>query len=485
MQSSQKYALIGTGKWGKNILKTLYNLNYLHTICDINQTTLDEFKTLYPNIHTTTDFKLILTNPDIHGVFIALPAEMHYSFAQQVLEYNKDLYIEKPITLNVNEAENLVRMAEERKRILMVGHILHYHPAIEKIKEIINNNEIGEIVSITSNRLNLGTFRTEENVLWSFGCHDISIILSLCNYKTPTNIHVSGKSHITESIHDIINITMNIEQIYININLSWIHPYKEQKLIVIGTKGMLVFDDLEVNDKLKVYYNYIKRDNLNIPIANKTEPIIINCMSNMTPLEKECLHFVKCCENRSKPSTSGEEGIEVLKVLEICSKIIQPKYFSHSSSFIDKGATIGNETKIWHCSHITDTAEIGERCNIGQNCYIAGKIGDGCKVQNNVSIYLGVQAENNVFFGPSCVLTNDKNPRCEYSKNGNYIQTYIETGVTIGANATIICGIKIGKYALIGAGAVITKNVEPYSIMVGNPAIKIGCIDEKGNRFYN
>ena len=151
---------------------------------------------------------------------------------------------------------------------------------------------------------------------------------------------------------------------------------------------------------------------------------------------------------------------------------------------MDEGAEIGEGTKIWHYSHICKGAKIGKNCNIGQNVYFAGgaKIGNNCKIQNNVSVYAGVEAEDYVFFGPSCVLTNDINPRGMHSKHGSYIKTYLKKGVTLGANCTIVCGNTVGEHALIGSGAVICKDVEPHSIMVGNPGRKIGTIDEKGER---
>ena len=162
-------------------------------------------------------------------------------------------------------------------------------------------------------------------------------------------------------------------------------------------------------------------------------------------------------------------------------------FFAHETSVIDNSADIGEGTKVWHYSHICKGAKIGKNCNIGQNVFIAegAILGNNCKVQNNVSIYAGVEAEDYVFFGPSCVLTNDINPRGMHSKGGAYIKTKLEKGVTLGANSTIICGNTIGEHALIGAGAVITKDVEAFSIMVGNPGKKIGEIDEEGNRILN
>jgi UDP-2-acetamido-3-amino-2,3-dideoxy-glucuronate N-acetyltransferase len=443
----------------------------------------------------------------VDAVCVSLPAEMHYMYAKEALNNNKDVYVEKPITLDIKEAEELVMIAKEKGRILMVGHLLHYHPAIEKIKEHLPS--LGPIKQITANRLNLGIFRTQENVLWSFAPHDISVILSICNNNSNINsmpdwVQCTGNSSLTKDIHDITNSIMKIKtkgsEIYININVNWLNPYKEQRMSIICEKGMLLFDDMEKENKLKLYSDYINWSNCIIPtpIANKIEPKIIELDLTMSPLEKECRHFMECCKNRVQPITDGNEGLRVLKVLNYLSEslkknqIIQiPKnekqYFAHETAIIDDGAIIGEGTKVWHYSHICKGAIIGKNCNIGQNVFIAGGaiLGDNCKVQNNVSIYAGVEAGDFVFFGPSCVLTNDINPRGMHSKGGEYIKTKLEDGVTLGANCTIVCGNTIGKHALIGAGAVVTKSVEDYSIMVGNPAKRIGTIDEKGNRTLN
>jgi UDP-2-acetamido-3-amino-2,3-dideoxy-glucuronate N-acetyltransferase len=215
------------------------------------------------------------------------------------------------------------------------------------------------------------------------------------------------------------------------------------------------------------------------------------------------MHFKECCENRKEPITTGEEGLRVLTVLDRLSQSLKENreiylskkkcnnknkdynYFVHETAIVDDGAIIGENTNIWHYSHICKGAIIGKNCNIGQNVFIAGGaiLGDNCKVQNNVSIYAGVESEDYVFFGPSCVLTNDINPRCMHSKNGTYIKTILKKGVTLGANCTIVCGNTIGEHALIGAGAVVTKDVESRAVMIGNPAKKIKEIDEFGN--YN
>jgi UDP-2-acetamido-3-amino-2,3-dideoxy-glucuronate N-acetyltransferase len=497
-----KLGLIGGGYWGKNLIREFNNCNVLHTICDINKEALDKYNIEYPQVITTSSWDDVLNNSMIDSVCIALPAEMHYSFAKKSLLANKDVYVEKPITLNVDEASELIQIAKDKNKILMVGHLLHYHPCIEKIKDIIKAGTIGKIKNIISNRFSLGIFRKQENVLWSFAPHDISIILNLCGDDLPTSVICCGMDHITKGVHDVTTSILKYKDKYVNINVNWLNPYKEQILSIIGEKGMILFDDVAATNKLVLYPEYIKfSSDLNSmpqPIKNNEINIVVDM--SCSPLLRECKHFIKCCETRTQPITNGEEGLRVLKVLNylqesllnnkeivISNTIEFPQYnnvFIHDTAIVDRGAIIGEGTKIWHYSHICKGAVIGKNCNIGQNVFIAGDaiIGDNCKVQNNVSIYGGVEAEDYVFFGPSCVLTNDINPRGMHSKGGQYIKTIIKKGVTLGANCTIVCGNTLGEHCLIGSGAVICKNVEPYSIMVGNPGKKIGTIDEMGNR---
>lgn len=267
---------------------------------------------------------------------------------------------------------------------------------------------------------------------------------------------------------------------------------------IIGEKGMILFDDVSKTNKVTYYPEYIQYSqdvNAN-PMPIKNNEVNVEVDMSVSPLTKECKHFMECCDTRQRPITDGEEGLRVLKVLNGLQESLRtgkiekmenrkdPGYFVHDTAIVDQGAEIGEGTKVWHYSHICKGAKIGKNCNIGQNVFIAGGavIGDYCKVQNNVSIYAGVEAEDYVFFGPSCVLTNDINPRGMHSKGGAYIKTKLEKGVTLGANCTIVCGNTLGKHSLIGSGAVICKDVEPYSIMVGNPGKKIGDIDEEGRR---
>lgn len=487
-----KLGLIGGGYWGKNLIRTFNELESLHTICEIDDKLLEQYRVQYPHINLTKSYDEMLDNVDM--VCVSVPAHLHYKFAKQALNAGKHVFVEKPITLDTMEAKELCSIAHNNNLTLMVGHLLHYHNAIIQIKEIVNSKKYGDIKYIVSNRKSHGIYRDFENVLWSFAPHDISIVLSLCNgtFNDVCNTHCTGTGYVNKDVEDIVNLSFNINDIYVNINVEWNSPFKEQKLTIAMENGLILFDD--VNKELKVIENHVIDGK-----PNKENIINLNFEGD-SPLYNECKHFIDCCNTGNKPITDGYEGVEVLKVLMHSNYSLKnmffelqnftktmntvqtsPSYSVHPSSACDSD-NIGDGTKIWHFCNVTKDAIIGEKCNIGQNCYIAGTLGNNCKVQNNVSIYKGVKAGNNVFFGPSCVLTNDINPRCEYSKNGTYMETILEDGVTLGANCTIVCGHTIGRYSLIGAGAVVTKDVEPYSIMVGNPAKKIGTIDEQGNR---
>jgi len=489
----KKIGIIGMGKWGKNLIREFSNfVEISKCVTTGNKDNINWIQKNFPNTQCSKNISDLLDDNSIDAIIIATPINTHYELAKKALESGKHVFVEKPITLNTKEAEELVKIAKTENKILMVGHLLHYHPAIIKIKEMIKENKIGKIKNITCNRLSLGKFRKFENVLWSFAPHDISVVLDLVR-DMPEKVICYGKDHINKGIHDVTNSILFFKNAYVNINVNWLNPYKEQKMSIIGEKGMIIFDDVSKDNKITYFPEYINySSDINAeptPVKNNGINILFN--DKNSPLTIECQHFIECCKTRKTPTTDGEEGLRVLKVLQnlqnSLTNIKEKTFFSHDTAIIDDGADIGEGTKVWHYSHICSGAKIGKKCNIGQNVYIAGGVilGDNCKVQNNVSIYSGVEAEDYVFFGPSCVLTNDINPRCMHSKNGNYIKTILKKGVTLGANCTIVCGNTIGEHALIGAGAVICKDVEPNSVMVGNPGKRIGSIEEKGGINYH
>ena len=489
-----KIALAGLGYWGQNILRNLYELNALTLACDSSSELIELRRSQFPNIEYTKNFEDILANQKITAVVLATPAATHYELAKKCLNANKDVFVEKPLALKTEEGKELAALAKEKNKILMVGHILQYHPAVIKLKELIKKGELGKIQYIHSNRLNIGKIRTEENILWSFAPHDISVILLLTE-EEPIEINAFGKTILTENVCDISFTTLEFPSgIKSHILVSWLHPFKEQKLIVVGSKAMAVFDDT-TKEKLFIYPHSIEWENGKIPIAHKAN---FYCpeVENKEPLKEELKHFIECISERKTPKTDAIEGLRVLKVLETANESIKNSqsataasqlakipqkqsdkpYFAHESAIIDDNTEIGEGTKIWHFSHILKNTHVGKNCNIGQNV-VAGPdvvIGNGCKIQNNVSVYKAVTLEDDVFCGPSCVFTNVYNPRAFIERKNEYLPTLVKKGASIGANATVVCGNTIGEYALIGAGAVVKKDIPPHAVVAGVPAKIIG-----------
>ncbi len=480
MKTNKFIGLIGLGYWGKNVLRNFYELGALHTACDTDQHTLAERKKEFPNVSYTDSFEAILQNSDIKAVAIATPAVTHYEYVKQALFAGKDVYVEKPLALTVKEGLEIVDIAEKEKRILMVGHILQYHPAVIKLKKLIASGELGKVEYIYSNRLNIGKLRTEENILWSFAPHDISVILMLLE-QDPITVTAFGGDYLNKGIYDTTLTTLEFKNgVKSHIFVSWLHPYKEQKLIVVGSKAMAVFDDVS-KEKLYLYPHRIEWRNGKIPVAQKADYQVVPVESG-EPLNLELSHFIECVLQRKKPMTDGYEGLRVLKILELAESYLSSyvshknSCFIHESSYVDEGVQIGDGTKIWHFSHILKGSKIGKNCIIGQNVVIGNDvtIGDRCKIQNNVSVYKGVTLEDEVFCGPSCVFTNVYNPRAFIERKQEFMNTLVKRGTTIGANATIVCGVTIGQYAMIGAGAVVKSDVRDHAIVVGVPSRQIG-----------
>lgn len=491
-----KVAVIGSGYWGKNLVRNFNELGALHTICDNNIKTLRNFQEKYPDKNFQTSYEAVLNNSAIDGVVIATPAETHYDLAKNALLAGKHVYVEKPLALNVDEAEALHELANQTGLNLMVGHILLYHPAIIKLKEIIDSGELGRINYIYSNRLNLGKIRSEENILWSFAPHDISVILHLLN-EMPYQVAAHGGNYLNENIADVTMTMLSFKSgVKGHIFVSWLHPDKEQKLVIVGSKKMAIFNDTLKEGKLQIHdkgVDWVNRQ----PVPRKNDATAIP-IDTYEPLKAECAHFLSSIELKQTPKTDGKNGIEVLKVLNACEDSLnshgmpvnldslkQSKpYFAHETAVIDTPNQIGKGTKVWHFSHIMKNSEIGENCNIGQNVVISPnvKIGNNVKIQNNVSVFEGVTLEDDVFCGPSMVFTNVINPRSHISRKNEFKKIVVKRGATIGANATIVCGHIIGKYAFIGAGAVVTKDVPDYALVIGNPAKIYGWMCKCGNQ---
>lgn len=481
-------AVIGCGYWGKNLVRNMAELGALAAVADSHAPAAAAMAEAHKV--PARSVEEILADGAITGVVIASSAPTHAPIAAAALNAGKHVFVEKPLALKVEDAKALALLAQEKKRTLMVGHLLQYHPAFLAVLREVKAGRIGGLRYIQSHRLSFGKIRTEENVIWSFAPHDISMILALAG-ESPLKVAAQGTSQVTEGICDIATLHMTFANgVGAHAMVSWLHPVKEHRLTVIGEKGALVFDDsLPWEQKVMFHANSIEPG----PVAQKGESVAIALVAG-EPLKAECAHFLAAI-NGDAVRTDADEGIRVLEVLTAAEAALSQRkevkvgdmakdYFVHESALVDKGCTIGAGSKIWHFSHILAGTTIGAQVVIGQNVMIGPDVtvGDRCKIQNNVSLYRGVRLEDGVFCGPSCVFTNVNTPRAEIERKEEFLETPVGRGATIGANATIVCGHAVGAYCLIGAGAVVTKDVKPHALMVGNPARQIGWVSHAGDR---
>jgi UDP-2-acetamido-3-amino-2,3-dideoxy-glucuronate N-acetyltransferase len=492
-------ALIGAGDWGQHLARCFDRLGTLaRVVAAEDDDSAAKLQPLYPGLRLDGTFADVLGDASIRKVAIAAPTGLHYELAKAALEAGKHVFVEKPLCLRLDQAKTLAALADGLGKTLMVGHLLQYHPCVVKLHELVADGTLGKLLTITSNRLNLGKFRSEENALWSFAPHDVSVVLSLLGNRLPQTVRCVGRAYLSRKVADSTLTSMRFaDDVLVQIHVSWLNPFKEQKLTVVGSEGMAVFDDTKPwPEKLTLHRQYLSwsQQRQPSPLRGGAEAVLV---PEREPLLAECEHFLKACGGGAEPRTDGHEGVRVLTVLDMAQRSLEldgdavradqsdaAPYFAHPSAIVELGVEVGRGTKIWQHCHLMRGARIGERCSFGQNVSIASGvvIGNGVKVQNNVSIYSGVELEDDVFLGPACVLTNVSNPRSQISRRDRYETTLIRRGATVGANATIVCGNTLGRYSFIAAGAVVTKDVPNYALMAGNPARQIGWMSRHGRR---
>ena len=304
-------AVIGCGYWGKNLVRNFGRLGALAMVCDATQTGRATAAEIAPQAPVVTRLEEVLQS-DVPGVVIATPAETHYDIARQALQAGKDVFVEKPLALTFEQGSGLVRLAEDVKSILMVGHVLEYHPAVVRMMELVQSGELGRVRYISSNRLNLGKVRREENILWSFAPHDIAIILRLMG-SMPFQIAAYGGSYVQPNIADVTVTHLLFDNgVRAHIYVSWLHPFKEQRLVIVGSKKMASYDD--VTKHLVLYDQRVEvQEGQPVPIRGNGD--LVN-FSDDEPLLLECRAFLDAIATRRPPVTDGHSGLRVLQVLQ-------------------------------------------------------------------------------------------------------------------------------------------------------------------------
>lgn len=493
---TKSVAVVGAGYWGQNLVRNFHDLGALRAICDSSEEVTSRYARTLPEVKCFRAFEDVLQDDGIRAVVVAVPAQDHFRLVRRALEEDRDVFVEKPLALRVEEGSELNELAVKRGKILMVGHVLLFHPAVVKLRELIRSGVLGQIQYLYSNRLNLGRFRKEENIVWSFAPHDVSVMMHLLNER-PSRVVAQGGAFLQRAVADVTVSHFEFPSgVQGHIFVSWLHPFKEHKLVVVGSEAMAVFSDTDRNKLVLFRHRIDWVDRTPVPVKAEGEPVPIDATE---PLRAECAHFLECLETRKQPLADGREGLAVLEVLDACQRslnqgapvaVVQahreapPRYFIHPTSYVDEGCRIGLETQIWHFCHVMRGARIGSRCILGQNVFVGAdvSIGDGVKIQNNVSVYKGVTLEDHVFCGPSVVFTNVVNPRSEIERKEEFRPTVVRKGATLGANATILCGHTIGRYAMVGAGAVVTRDVPDFALVVGAPARQVGWVCRCGVR---
>jgi predicted dehydrogenase len=321
-----KVAVVGCGYWGPNLIRNFHSLGNAEMVmvCDQDADRLAYLQSIYADIKVTQHLNDVLNDADIDAVAIATPVQTHFALASKCLQAGKHTLIEKPMARSVAECRGLIELADQKERVLMVGHTFAYTAAVRRIKEIYLSGEIGEIQYISSRRLNLGLFQNDINVAWDLAPHDISIILNVLG-KKPTSVNCQGKAHLNPNVEDVTNMTLNFENgTFAIVQSSWLDPNKVREFTFVGSQKMLVYDDVEPTEKIKIYdkrvespphYDTFAEFHYSYHYGGMYAPHL----QHVEPLKVECAHFIECIESGSRPDTAGEDGLEVVQILEAAS----------------------------------------------------------------------------------------------------------------------------------------------------------------------
>ena len=319
MSDSVSVGVVGLGYWGPNLARNFAALPgaELRWICDGSAEQLERASSRFPGVRTTSDLDELLADPDLDAVAIATPVPTHAPLARRALAAGKHVFVEKPLAQSLADAEQVVADAREHDRTLMVGHLLEYHPGVERLKELVDSDELGKVHYIYGNRLNLGKLRADENALWSLGAHDVSVVLRLAA-EEPVECYAHGESYMREDVEDVVFCYLRFPSgLAAHLHLSWLDPHKERRFTVVGSRRMATFDDMAIERKLTVYDKGFEQDYRNYgEYIARSGDVWSPVVPNDEPLRLECRHFVDCVRDGAVPRSDGESGLRVVRVLE-------------------------------------------------------------------------------------------------------------------------------------------------------------------------
>lgn len=314
--------IVGLGYWGPNLLRNFAQLDgcRIKVCCDLNENSLKSVKSQYPGIETTNDYSMLLQDTEIHAIVIAAPAIIHYDLAKKAILQGKHVFVEKPLALSVVHADELIKLAEQNGIKLMVGHLMEYHPAIEMLKDIVQEGELGDVYYIYSQRVNLGKIRRDENALWSFAPHDISIIMYLLEAE-PENVSARGQAYLQDGIEDVVFLNLLFPgKVMANIQLSWLDPHKIRRTTIVGSEKMAVFDDMDPTEMIRIYDKGVMNNtgygSFGESLSLRFGDVRIPYIKMVEPLRRECQHFIDCISENKQPRSDGWDGLKVVKVLQ-------------------------------------------------------------------------------------------------------------------------------------------------------------------------
>jgi len=322
-------SIVGTGDWGANLVRNFASLpgTSLVSVCDADPQRLAKTAAQYPGTRAASEVTDVARDPEVQGVVVSASAVSHYVLARTLLEAGKDVYVEKPLTLEVAHAEELCRIARQKGRVLMVGHLLLYHPGVQYMKNMVTEGRIGDLLYIYCQRVNLGKVRKDENALWSFAPHDLSVILHLVDQE-PVDVAARGAAFLQPGVEDVVFVDLRFPGGQTaHVHVSWLDPHKLRKFTVVGSQKMMVFDDMEASEKIKVYDKGVDRAGQVVSYGDaltvRSGDILIPKISLQEPLRLECLHFVECVRERKRPLTDGLGGLRVVKVLDAAQRSLK------------------------------------------------------------------------------------------------------------------------------------------------------------------